>query len=116
MLFISLDLSSFSLCLWSHRKWPFILMTNGGGIHEVERCQKLSKEFGVPVRLFDLFCSKNGERLIWLNERGITQISVNQLVQSHTIFRTAARELGDKPLLVIGGQDDRCRKVAERFV
>jgi hypothetical protein len=44
------------------------------------------------------------------------QIGINQLVQSHTIFKRAARELGDKPILVVGGQDDVCRKVAQRSV
>lgn len=34
----------------SDRKIPYILLTNGGGIAEEERCRRLTKQLGVEVR------------------------------------------------------------------
>ncbi|KAJ7140251.1 HAD-like domain-containing protein, partial [Mycena crocata] len=71
-------------------KIPYILMTNGGGLSEENRCVKLSKELGV-------------------------QIHPSQLVQSHTILRSIAHEFADEPVLVLGGVNDSVRKVAEGY-
>ncbi|KAI5481399.1 cardiolipin synthase [Pseudohyphozyma bogoriensis] len=70
--------------------FPFILCTNGGGTLESARAQKLTKELGVHI----------GE---------------HQIVQSHTIFRALAQQYGDEPVLVVGGPNDNCRKVAEAY-
>ena len=44
------------------------------------------------------------------------KIAENQIVQSHTIYRPLAKLFGDKPVLILGGQEDRCRRVAEQQV
>jgi len=74
----------------SKKCFPFILCTNGGGIPELERSQKLSKELGVPI-------------------------TPNQLVQSHTIFTQFLSSYRDQPILVIGGRGEKCRLVAEGY-
>ncbi len=76
---------------------PFILLTNGGGKHESERVAELSEKLGV-------------------------ELSTDLFVQSHTPFQSLVdgdgeREgLRDKCVLVMGGEGDRCRAVAERLV
>ncbi|KAL8283725.1 hypothetical protein RQP46_005520 [Phenoliferia psychrophenolica] len=72
------------------KKYPFLLVTNGGGSLESVRAEKLSAELGVNI----------GE---------------NQLVLSHSIFRSLAEKFGDKPVLVVGGPDDACRQVATAY-
>lgn len=72
------------------RRFPFILVTNGGGITEEERCYKLSKELGV-------------------------ELSVDQLIQAHTVFREQAKNFGDKPILVVGGDGHSCQEVARSY-
>ncbi|BGP18599.1 hypothetical protein JCM10213_004232 [Rhodosporidiobolus nylandii] len=72
------------------RKFPFICLTNGGGSLEIDRSKKLTKELGV-------------------------EIAEHQIVQSHTIFRSLVPLYGDKPVLVVGGNGDRCRRVAEAY-
>ncbi|GAA5986125.1 hypothetical protein JCM10908_006420 [Rhodotorula pacifica] len=73
-----------------NKRYPFICVTNGGGSLESERCKRLSKELGVEI----------GE---------------HQIVQSHTIFRSLVPKYADKPVLVIGGVADKCRRVAETY-
>lgn len=41
------------------------------------------------------------------------QIGEHQIVQSHTIFRSLVPRYADKPVLVVGGVKDSCRRVAE---
>jgi hypothetical protein len=73
---------------------PFIFLTNSGGKHEGERVQELSKRFEVPL-------------------------TVENFVQSHTPFQEMAQgsdnyeALKDKTVLVTGGDQDQCRKIAE---
>ncbi|KAF2146386.1 uncharacterized protein K452DRAFT_283654 [Aplosporella prunicola CBS 121167] len=68
---------------------PFILLTNGGGTHESARVAELSDKLGVPIHL-------------------------DQFVQSHTPFaRMDAYK--DKTVLVVGGDGDSCRGVAEMY-
>ncbi|PLW45232.1 hypothetical protein PCANC_05830 [Puccinia coronata f. sp. avenae] len=74
----------------SQKCFPFILCTNGGGIPELERCQKLSHELGVPI-------------------------APDQLVQSHTIFNQFLSSYRHKPILVLGGRSERCRLVAQGY-
>ena len=75
---------------------PFILLTNGGGKHESARVAELSKKLGG----------------VFLTEENF--------VQSHTPFKqlvhgTESHErLGEKTVLVTGGDGDKCRKVAEQ--
>lgn len=70
--------------------YPFILLTNGGGVTEEARCIKLTKELNV-------------------------EITPRMLVQSHTVYRSHVKEYRDRPVLVIGGRDDQCRRVAESY-
>ncbi|CAD6581249.1 MAG: hypothetical protein CYPHOPRED_001525 [Cyphobasidiales sp. Tagirdzhanova-0007] len=73
-----------------NRRFPFILVTNGGGVTEEERCFKLSSELGVPI-------------------------STAQLIQAHTPFREHAADYADSPILVVGGTGGRCREVAHSY-
>jgi HAD superfamily hydrolase (TIGR01456 family) len=68
---------------------PFILLTNGGGKHESERVADLSQKLGVPL-------------------------DTSMFVQSHTPFADMD-EYKNKTVLVVGGDDDSCRVVAERY-
>ena len=75
---------------------PFILLTNGGGRRETERVRDLSERLQVPL-------------------------DESMFVQSHTPFaELAARgSVGggwkDKCILVVGGDGDKCRDVAEKY-
>ncbi|EIW82570.1 HAD hydrolase [Coniophora puteana RWD-64-598 SS2] len=71
-------------------KIPYILLTNGGGVGEEERCRRLSKQLGV-------------------------QIPVDRYIQAHTIIRSIASKYADHPVLVLGGRNDVLRKVAENY-
>jgi len=69
-------------------------LTNGGGKHESARVAELSKKLNVPL-------------------------SEENFVQSHTPFKQlvegsdTVEGLQDKTILVAGGDQDICRKVAE---
>lgn len=69
---------------------PFILLTNGGGKHETERVDELSKRLGIPL-------------------------TVKNFVQSHTPFQDHVESLRDKTILVAGGHGQKCREVAEKY-
>lgn len=71
---------------------PFILLTNGGGVHESDRATDLSQKLGVPLH-------------------------ESILIQSHTPFAAMAeeKELKTSPILVVGGAGDNCRRVAEQY-
>ncbi|KIJ50514.1 hypothetical protein M422DRAFT_59084 [Sphaerobolus stellatus SS14] len=71
-------------------KIPYILITNGGGYSEEERCRKLSCQLDV-------------------------EIQISQLIQAHTIIRQMAEKNPDDAVLVLGGTEDRVRKVAEGY-
>ncbi|PYH95552.1 aspartyl-tRNA synthetase [Aspergillus ellipticus CBS 707.79] len=85
-----------SLDLLRAENIPFLLLTNGGGTHETERMEELSDKLK-------------------------HDLSLDQIVQSHTPFAELVRgpdeqsALGDKCVLVVGGHADNCRKVAERY-
>ncbi|KAH7126971.1 HAD-like domain-containing protein [Dendryphion nanum] len=68
---------------------PFILLTNGGGKHESERVDELSKKLEIPL-------------------------DTSMFVQSHTPFADMD-EYKDKTVMVVGGVEDKCRIVAERY-
>ena len=76
------------------RHIPFILLTNGGGKHESERVSELSKRLEVPLY-------------------------TSLFVQSHTPFASLVHGSGgreplkDEPILVVGGEGEKCRRVAE---
>lgn len=76
---------------------PFILLTNGGGKHERTRVADISKS----LRL---------------------QLHESNFIQSHTPFAELVHgsddqaALQDKCILVMGGEGDRCREVAESYV
>ncbi|WWC90790.1 TIGR01456 family HAD hydrolase [Kwoniella dendrophila CBS 6074] len=69
---------------------PFLLITNGGGIPDEERRAALSRELGV-------------------------ELTENQLVQSHTPIKEYVDKYKDKPVLVVGGKGENCRRVAESY-
>ena len=68
---------------------PFILLTNGGGKHEDERVSDLSAKLDIPL-------------------------STSLFVQSHTPFADM-HQFKDKTVMVVGGDEDKCRVVAERY-
>lgn len=71
-------------------KIPYILMTNGGGIGEAERCAKLTQQLGVNIR-------------------------PTQFLQSHTILKALSPKFANDPVLVLGGKFDNVRRVAEGY-
>ncbi|KAL9102040.1 MAG: hypothetical protein Q9163_002773 [Psora crenata] len=83
-----------ALSFLQRNRIPFILLTNGGGKSEKERIEELSTRLEVPIDL-DLF------------------------VQSHTPFKKfvvgseGEPALRDKCVLVVGGEGDKCRRVAQ---
>ncbi|KAF2397326.1 HAD-superfamily hydrolase [Trichodelitschia bisporula] len=68
---------------------PFILLTNGGGTSEEKRVEYLSSKLEVPLHT-DLF------------------------IQSHTLF-VEKEKLKKETVLVVGGDGDNCRKIAEGY-
>ncbi|KAF2839048.1 HAD-superfamily hydrolase [Patellaria atrata CBS 101060] len=68
---------------------PFILLTNGGGKHETERVEELSKKLEVPL-------------------------DTSNFIQSHTPFADL-NQYKEKTVMVVGGDEDKCRVVAERY-
>ncbi|KAL7423421.1 hypothetical protein Q5752_001001 [Cryptotrichosporon argae] len=72
------------------RPVPFIVMTNSGGVPDDERRAALSSELGVELGKY-------------------------QVVQSHTPLRALVAAYADKPVLVVGGRGDSCRRVAESY-
>ena len=76
---------------------PFILLTNGGGKTEAQRVSDLSRHLDVPL-------------------------DVNMFVQSHTPFTQLvdgdedSPRLKDECILVLGGEGNQCRDVAEGCV
>lgn len=75
---------------------PFILLTNGGGKGEQERVDELSQRLDVPL-------------------------DTKMFIQSHTPFAEFVHNAGpeqqslkDKCVLVLGGDRDKCRQVAEK--
>ncbi|KAJ7497059.1 HAD-like domain-containing protein [Mycena latifolia] len=71
-------------------KLPYILLTNGGGVSEQERCEKLTAKLGFEIR-------------------------ANQYVQAHTILKTLSHKYTNTPVLVLGGKLDRVRQVATEY-
>ena len=73
-----------------------MLVTNGGGKHEAERAQELSELLETPI-------------------------PPESLIQSHTPFKEFVHQglaylgpLENKCVLVIGGEGNKCREIAER--
>ncbi|KAF2433031.1 cat eye syndrome critical region protein 5 precursor [Tothia fuscella] len=68
---------------------PFILLTNGGGKPESERVAELEDKLKIPL-------------------------DISMFIQSHTPFADLEEYKG-KTILVLGGDEDRCRFVAEQY-
>ncbi|KAF2679486.1 cat eye syndrome critical region protein 5 precursor [Lentithecium fluviatile CBS 122367] len=78
-----------SLSYLQSERIPFIFLTNGGGKHEQERVDDLSKKLDIPI-------------------------DTSMFVQSHTPFADMG-EYKNKTVMVVGGDEDRCRVVAEKY-
>jgi ribonucleotide monophosphatase NagD (HAD superfamily) len=85
-----------SLAFLQRNRIPFILLTNGGGKHEKDRVSELSHRLDVPL-------------------------DTSMFVQSHTPFAELVQStddgreaMKDKCILVVGGEGDNCRQVAEK--
>ncbi|KAH9824568.1 Haloacid dehalogenase-like hydrolase [Teratosphaeria destructans] len=80
--------ASDSLRYLQENEIPFILLTNGGGKSETERVQDLSSKLGI-------------------------ELDVGLFMQSHTPFAELQEYKGkDKTVLVVGGDEDKCQRVA----
>ncbi|KAL9018176.1 MAG: hypothetical protein Q9185_004498 [Variospora sp. 1 TL-2023] len=89
-----------TLLALQRRRIPFILLTNGGGKHESDRVHELSHLLSLPI-------------------------PSSAFIQSHTPFASlttstnpsdpTSTPLSEKTILVIGGEGERCRKVAEAY-
>lgn len=86
-----------SLKLLKDQGIPFILLTNGGGKHESERVAEISEKLQVPL-------------------------DPSVIVQSHSPFAELVhgtdedKALQNKCVMVVGGEGDGCRRVAEMYV
>jgi ribonucleotide monophosphatase NagD (HAD superfamily) len=87
--------ATIALQLLQKNNIPFILLTNGGGKHESARVEDLSLKFGI-------------------------NLTEQNFVQSHTPFKDMVdgsddlAALKDKNILVMGGDQDKCRTIAEK--
>lgn len=72
------------------RSIPFLLLTNGGGYHEEKRASFLSKAIGV-------------------------HINTQEIVQSHTPFQDM-QDYKEGTTLIVGGEYDNARAVAEKYI
>ncbi|PWY96583.1 aspartyl-tRNA synthetase [Aspergillus sclerotioniger CBS 115572] len=85
-----------SLSLLKEQNIPFLLLTNGGGKHETERVAEISEKLQVSL-------------------------DPELIVQSHSPFAELVRgpdeqsALENKCVLVVGGEGDRCRQVAQMY-
>lgn len=77
-----------ALNLLNRKRIPWILLTNGGGMTEQDRVDNLSKKLDVNIH-------------------------PGQFMQSHTPFQDFVGNY-DR-VMVVGGANDRCRKVAESY-
>jgi ribonucleotide monophosphatase NagD (HAD superfamily) len=78
-----------TLAYLQSQRIPFVLLTNGGGKHESERVAELSSKLDVAI-------------------------DTSIFIQSHTPFADMV-EYKDKNVLIVGGEGDNCRKVAEAY-
>ncbi|KAI9591571.1 HAD-like domain-containing protein [Syncephalis fuscata] len=69
---------------------PYILLTNGGGVTEVEKAKELTEKFDI-------------------------EISAKQLVLAHSPMRSLVDIYGDKRILVVGGEGESCKRVAHQY-
>lgn len=74
--------------LTSHINSPYIFLTNGGGKSEEERCADLSRQLELEV-------------------------SPGQFICGHTPMRELATQY--RTVLVVGGEGEKCREVAETY-
>lgn len=85
-----------SLQLLKRERIPFVLVTNGGGMHEKERIAQLSQRLHVAL-------------------------DTDMIIQSHTPFadlvkgNEAQEALQDKCVLVVGGGNGKCRSIAQEY-
>lgn len=56
------------------------------------------------------------ERVAELSEKLEVPLDPSVIIQSHSPFAELAGALENKRVLVVGGDSDRCRQVAERYV
>lgn len=69
---------------------PFVVFTNGGGVSEQDKAEALSKKLGMLI-------------------------NPEQVVQSHTPFRSVAQKHRDETVLVIGKRYERLRGVLHTY-
>ncbi|CAG8808197.1 24332_t:CDS:2, partial [Racocetra persica] len=72
------------------KKIPFILLTNGGGVTEIQKAEELSEILNFPIK-------------------------PSQLTLAHSPMRQLVPMFKDSEVLIIGGAGDNCRIVAESY-
>lgn len=71
-------------------RFPYIFMTNSGGVSEQDKALELSSKLEVPI-------------------------SAEQVVLSHSPMRRLAKQFENKPVLVVGGIGNRCADIARLY-
>lgn len=80
-----------------------VQLTNGGGISEETRAQKLRAQLGINVCLYSFT----------IDQTHSFKIENYQCVQSHTILSTLEYKHRHENVLVLGGRREDVRKIAE---
>ncbi|OMJ21284.1 putative CDP-alcohol phosphatidyltransferase class-I family protein [Smittium culicis] len=71
-------------------KFPYIFMTNSGGLTEEQKANEITQKMGV-------------------------QVNPNQIVLSHSPMRQLVNKYRNDNVLVIGGVNDRCAEIAKDY-
>ncbi|OMJ23276.1 putative CDP-alcohol phosphatidyltransferase class-I family protein [Smittium culicis] len=71
-------------------KFPYIFMTNSGGLTEEQKANEITQKMGV-------------------------QVNPNQIVLSHSPMRQLVNKYKNDNVLVIGGVNDRCAEIAKDY-
>ncbi|KAJ2379111.1 hypothetical protein IW150_000376 [Coemansia sp. RSA 2607] len=73
-----------------HKRIPFVLLTNGGGVSEAAKAADISQRLGVPIH-------------------------ASQIVLAHSPMQSLVQSYGDKHVLVVGGIKNRCAEIARAY-
>jgi hypothetical protein len=86
---------------------------------EADRLVALERDFGLPVRISSSIAARgegtSGTLKLRTGAVLTIQLTVNQLVQSHTPLRDYVAKYADRPVLVCGGKGDAARRIARSY-
>ncbi|GAW22472.1 hypothetical protein ANO14919_120090 [Xylariales sp. No.14919] len=96
-----------------HHDIPFILLTNGGGKHEQERVEDLSKRLGVPLSTENFVQSHTPfQELV---HRSWGQSQINGQTETELQNENGLSGLVDKNILITGSDPAKSRLIAEAY-